>query len=152
MGEAARRKQMGYDGRKLAETVVAALNADAGGDVWESGREATPENFLVLGLDDSPPRAGIVKNSMATETPHRVVSQVIFRSGEPWLLAMIFDPSEEYRTEVYDRIAANTARIIHANGSERIDEVRQVIIHSSWPERQGNVSRSLRGEALESGG
>jgi hypothetical protein len=152
MGEAARRRQMGYDGRRFGEAVVAALNADAGGDVWESGREATPEHFLVLGLDDAPPRAGLIQNKVAAETPHRVVSQLLFRRGEPWLMAMIFDPSQEYRTELYDRLAANAVRIVHANGAERIDEVRHVIVHSTWPEQQGNVSRSLRPEALEAGG
>lgn len=142
MGEAARRKQQGFDGRKLGEDVVAALNADAGGPVWELAKGGQQsEHFLVLGLEDEPVRAAMVTNRQADETPHRIVVQRLYRRGEPWLTALIFDPSEEYRVELYADVARRAVAAVHTASDERITQVQHQIIHSSWPELQSNVER-----------
>jgi hypothetical protein len=150
MGEAARRRKQGFDGQKLGETVLAALNADAGGDVWESVKDTeTPTAFLVLNTEDFTVRAGIITNGAAGETPHRLVVQALMRRGDAWYTALIFDPSEEYRPELYDALARRAFRTAREAGAEDVDEVRMEIIHSAWPEARGYVSRSLTAAVLD---
>ncbi|HEX6038049.1 hypothetical protein [Longimicrobium sp.] len=142
MGEAARRKQQGFDGRKLGEDVVAALNADAGGPAWELVRGGQqPDHFLVLGAEDESVRAVVITNREAQETPHRIVVQRLYRRGEPWLHTLIFDPSEEYRADLYTQVARRAVGVVHGASDEGIDRVQHEIIHSSWPELQENVDR-----------
>lgn len=142
MGEAARRKQQGFDGRKLGEDVIAALNADAGGPVWELARGGQQsEQFLVLGAEDDSVRAAMITNREGEETPHRIVVQRLYRRGEPWLTAVIFDPSEEYRADLYTDVARRAVAAVHTASDERITQVEHQIIHSSWPELQSNVDR-----------
>lgn len=141
MGEAARRKQQGFDGRKLGEDVLAALNADAGGPVWEVARGGQSDHFLVLGAEDDSTRAAVITNREAQETPHRIVVQRLYRRGEPWVHAVIFDPSEEFRADLYTEIARRAVAVVHTASDESIDRVQQQIIHSSWPELQSNVDR-----------
>lgn len=143
MGEAARRKQQGFDGRKLGEEVLAALNADAGGKVWElvKGSEY-PEHFLVLGAEEPTVTAGLITNREAEETPHRLVAQTLFRRGEPWISALIFDPVEEYRQDVYLQLARSAVGAVHGKTDQSINRVEQRIIHSVWPELPENVLRA----------
>jgi hypothetical protein len=142
MGEAARRKQQGFDGRKLGDDVIAALNADAGGPVWEVARGGQQsDHFLVLGAEDESVRAAVVTNREAQETPHRIVVQRLYRRGEPWVHAVIFDPAEEYRADLYTQVARRAVAVVHTASDEAIDRVQQQIIHSSWPELQSNVDR-----------
>ena len=138
MGEAARRRAAGFDGPEMGRRVLAALNEHAGGPVWEllSGGETATE-FLILGTDAPEVRAGLIKNKEAAETPHRVVAQTLYRRGEPWLTAMIFDPSEAYRAEFYRELGMDAVRVAHAvMGEERIEEVRHVITTSPWKDDQ----------------
>jgi hypothetical protein len=138
MGEAARRKAAGFDGPEMGRRVLAALNEHAGGPVWEllSGEELATE-FLILDPEKDDVRAGLIKNKEAAETPHRVVAQTLYRRGEPWLTAMIFDPREEYRAEFYQQMGMDAVRAAHEHmGEERIDEVRHVITTSPWKEDQ----------------
>lgn len=138
MGEAARRRAAGFDGPEMGRRVLAALNAHAGGPVWEllSGGEMATE-FLILSAGAPEVRAGLVKNKQAAETPHRVVAQTLYRRGEPWLSAMIFDPNEEYRGEFYRELGMDAVRTAHAvMGEERIEEVRHVITTSPWKDDQ----------------
>lgn len=143
MGDAARRKQQGFDGRKLGEEVIAALNADAGGPAWELAKGGVqPEHFLVMGTGEEPAlKSALVTNREAGETPHRIVVQTLWRRGEPWVMALLFDPSEEYRAELYTQVARRAVRVVHATSEEGIDRVQHRIIHSSWPELQENVDR-----------
>jgi hypothetical protein len=142
MGEAARRRRQGFDGRKLGDDVVAALNANAGGEAWAVVREgAQPEQYLVLGADEPGARAAFVTNRQAEETPHRVVMQTLYRRGEPWLMSLVFDPSEQFRADLYTQLARDAVRVVHAAGDERIDTVHHQIIHSSWLEHRDNVNR-----------
>jgi hypothetical protein len=135
MGEAARRRQLGFDGRRMGETVRAALNQDAGGDVWGLCKGApTPTAFIVLGAESPDVVAGVITNAEAAKTPHRVVGQVLIRRGEPWLEAMIFDPCEEYRSELYAELGAGALHTAHGlMDGERVDEVWHQIVSSTWP-------------------
>lgn len=135
MGEAARRKRLGFDGRKLGEGVRAALNQDAGGDVWGLVKgTATPTEFMVLGADSPEVRTAFITNAEAAETRHRVVGQVLIRRGEPWLEVMIFDPCDAYRWELYAELGANAVRIAQdLMDGERVDEVRHDIVSSTFP-------------------
>lgn len=125
MGEAARRKRLGFDGRRMGETVRAALNQEAGGDVWAWARQTvTPNEFTVLDADTRDVRAGVITNAEAARTPHRVVGQVLIRRGEPWLEAMIFDPCEEFRKELYVDLGMEAVRIAHGlMDGERVEQV-----------------------------
>jgi hypothetical protein len=150
MGEAARRKQQGFDGRRLGETVLEALNEDAGGNVWESFKDTeAPEHFLILNQEDHTARTGMVTNGEASATPHRLVTQTLVRRGEPWVAGMIFDPSEEYRPELFDALARRALRVAREHGADDVDEVLVEIIHSDWSEQRGYVRRSLSAAALE---
>jgi hypothetical protein len=135
MGEAARRKRLGFDGRRMGEAVLAALNQDAGGNVWGLVRgAATPTEFMVLGAEGPEVRAGSITNAEAAETPHRVVGQVLVRRGEPWLEAIIFDPCEAYRWDLYAELGATAVRVAsELMEGERVDEVRHDIVSSTFP-------------------
>ncbi|HST63529.1 MAG TPA: hypothetical protein VLK84_32760 [Longimicrobium sp.] len=138
MGEAARRKAAGFDGPEMGRRVLAALNEQAGGPVWEllSGGDLATE-FLILDPEKDEVRAGLIKNKEAAETPHRVVAQTLYRRAEPWLTAMIFDPREEYRADFYRQMGMEAVRVAHGlMGEERIDEVRHVITTSPWKDDQ----------------
>lgn len=141
MGEGARRKRQGFDGRKLGEDAVSALNADAGGPAWELVKAGQPERYLVLDADGPGVRAAFVTNRMAEETPHRVVMQTLYRRGEPWVMSLIFDPSEEYRAELYTELARHAVGVVHTTSDEPISTVHHQIIHSSWMEHRDNVNR-----------
>lgn len=141
MGEGARRRKSGMDGRKLGEDVVAVLNADAGGPAWELVKVGQPEHYLVLAADAPTVQAGAVTNRMAEASPHRVVMQTLYRRGEPWVLSLVFDPSEEYRMALYTELARHAVQVVHTAGDERIDQVHHQIIHSSWLEHRDNVNR-----------
>lgn len=145
MGEASRRKAAGFDGRKLGETVLAALNEHAGGPCWElvkGGEHAT--SFLMLDAETMEVRPGEITNAEAEETPHRVVEQAIIRRGEPWLVAMIFDPCEVYRVELYDELGRNAVRVARGvMGEEKIDELRHVITTSSIPGDREAIRKAL---------
>jgi hypothetical protein len=134
MGEASRRRAQGFDGPELGRRVLATLNEYAGGNVWESlGGGDVATEFLILGSDATEVHAGLIKNKEASETPHRVVAQTLYRRGEPWLTAMIFDPCEEYRAEFYRAMGMEAVRVAHeVMGEERIDEVQHVITTSPW--------------------
>lgn len=150
MGEAARRRKQGFDGQRLGEAVLAALNEDAGGDVWENvkGME-TPTEFLILNTEDFTAQAGIITNQVAGDTPHRLVAQALMRRGDAWVTALVFDPAEEYRQELYDALARRAFRVARSAGAEDVDEVRIEIIHSAWPESRGFVARSLAAAVLD---
>lgn len=141
MGEAARRRKSGFDGRKLGEDVVALLNADAGGPAWELAKVGQPEHYLVLGAEGTAVHAAPVTNRMAEESPHRVVMQTLYRRGEPWVLSLIFDPSEEYRPDLYTEVARRAVGVVHTSSDERIDTVHHQIVHSSWMEHRDNANR-----------
>ncbi|HYR09568.1 MAG TPA: hypothetical protein VEQ60_17470 [Longimicrobium sp.] len=135
MGEAARRRRLGFDGRRMGDAVLAALNQDAGGDVWGLVKGAAPPTeFMVLGAEDPEVRAAFITNAEAAETPHRVVGQVLIRRGEPWLEAIIFDPCETYRAELYAELGVRAVRIAHElMDGERVDEVWHDIVSSTFP-------------------
>lgn len=138
MGEAARRRAAGFDGPEMGRRVLATLNEHAGGPVWEllSDKELATE-FLILDPEADEVRAGFIKNKQAFETPHRVVAQTLYRRGEPWLTAMIFDSRQEYRAAFYQQIGMDAVRVAHeVMGDERIEEVRHVITTSPWKEDQ----------------
>jgi hypothetical protein len=141
MGEGSRRKKSGFDGRRLGEDVVAVLNADAGGPAWELVKLGQPEHYLVLTAEDSTVQAAFVTNRMAEETPHRVVMQTLYRRGEPWVLSLIFDPSEEYRADLYTQLARHAVRVVQSASDEPINTVHHQIVHSSWMEHRDNVNR-----------
>lgn len=141
MGEASRRKQQGFDGRKLGEDVVAALNADAGGAAWQLVKVGQPELYLVLAADEPSVQATFVTNAMAESTPHRVVTQTLYRRGEPWVMSLVFDPSEVYRADLYTELARRAVGVVHTTSDEGIDTVHHQIIHSSWMEHRDNVNR-----------
>jgi hypothetical protein len=145
MGEAARRRAAGFDGRKLGEEVLAALNERAGGRAWElvKGTELAT-SFLILDAETTEVRAGEITNGEAEETPHRVVEQAIIRRGEPWVTAMIFDPCELYRVDLYDELGRDAVRVAQsAMGTEKIDEVRHVITTSSIPGDREAIQKAL---------
>lgn len=149
MGEAARRRAAGFDGPRLGETVLAALNEHAGGPCWEltKGTELAT-SFLILDPETTEVRAGEITNAEAEETPHRVVEQSIIRRGEPWLTAMIFDPSELYRVELYDQLGRDAVRVAQSvMGDEQIDQLRHVITTSSIPGDREAIRKAL--EAAE---
>lgn len=136
MGEAARRRRQGFDGRRMGEAVLAALNENAGGVVWTLAKgSAPPTEFVVLGAESPDVRTGHITNGQAAETPHRVVGLVLVRRGEPWIETMVFDPCEAYRSELYTELATDAVRIAHAAmAGERVDEVWHEIVSSAWPE------------------
>ena len=150
MGEAARRKAAGFDGRKLGADVLAALNEHAGGPAWELVKGTEPAtSFLILERDGPGVRAGEITNAEAGETPHRVVEQALMRRGEPWIAAMIFDPGEAYRVELYAELGRDAVRVAQSvMGTERIDEVRHVITASTIPGDREAIRKAL--EAGES--
>jgi hypothetical protein len=145
MGEAARRKRLGFDGRRMGETVRAALNQEAGGDVWAWAKQTvTPNEFIVLGADTPEVRTGVITNAEAASTPHRVVGQVLIRRGEPWLEAMIFDPCEEFRKELYVELGMSAIRIAHGlMEGERVDEVWQETVMTTLP-NEVEMRRTLK--------
>lgn len=151
MGEAARRRAAGFDGRKLGEAVLAALNEHAGGPAWElvkGTQRAT--SFLILAHDGPGVRAGKITNAEAEATPHRVVEQALVRRGEPWLTAMIFDPCEAYRVELYDELGRDALRVARsAMGTEQVNEVRHVITTSSIPGDREAIRRALEAAGSE---
>ena len=151
MGEAARRKRQGFDGRRMGEAVLAALNQEAGGVVWALAKGGqTPTDFIVLDAESPEVRTGHITNAEAAGTPHRVVGIVLVRRGEPWIETMVFDPCETYRSEMYTELAANAARI--ANGlmeGERVDEVWNEIVSSAWPETELRKTLAPPGPAAE---
>jgi hypothetical protein len=138
MGEAARRKRQGFDGRAMGEAALSALNEDAGGVVWALARGgSTPTHFIVLDAESADVRTGHITNGEAASTPHRVVGLVLIRRGEPWLEAMVFDPCEEYRSALYDELAANALHIAdEAVGADRVDEVWHEIVSSTRREKK----------------
>jgi hypothetical protein len=135
MGEAARRKRLGLDGRKMGDAVRAALNQDVGGDVWAWAKQkAIPNEFIVLSAESPDVRTGAITNREAAATRHRVVGQVLIRRGEPWLEAMIFDPCEEFRQDLYVELGMNAIRIAHGlMEGERVDEVWHETVTTTWP-------------------
>ena len=146
MGEAARRKRQGFDGRQLGEAVLAALNENAGGEVWglTKGPAAAAPMFYVLDPEGAGVRAGMITNAQAAETPHRVVALVLVRRGEPWLEAMVFDPREEYRAEIYAQLQENALRIARAAmGAEPLDGLWREIATSSWAADRKGVKTEL---------
>lgn len=151
MGEAARRKRQGFDGRQLGEAVLAALNEDAGGEVWGLTKmsAAAAPMFYVVDAESSDVRPEMITNEQAAETPHRVVGLVLVRRGEPWLEAMIFDPCEEYRAEIYTQLQENAVRIARsAMGAEPLDGAWHEIITSSWAaDRQRRSGRLMESSA-----
>lgn len=153
MGEAARRKAAGFDGPRLGEAVLAALNADAGGPCWElvKGTQLAT-SFLILDPETTKVRAGEITNAEAQETPHRVVEQAIIRRGEPWMVAMVFDPCEVYRVELYDDLGRRAVRAAQsAMGDEKIDELRHVITTSSIPGDREAIRKALDAAGTPSG-
>lgn len=138
MGEAARRKRLGFDGPGMGDAALDALNADAGGKVWSVARGAPASTeFLVLDAEGPETRVAMITNAEAARTPHRVVGLVLIRRGEPWLEAMVFDPCEEYRSALYDDLAANALSIAdEAVDAERIDEVWHEIVSTTWRENR----------------
>lgn len=153
MGEAARRKQLGMDARKLGETVLAALNQDAGGEVWGLARASgIAPMFLVLDAEGAEARPGLVSNAQASETPHRVVGVVMMRRGEPWLEAMVFDPREEYDPDFYKRLQDRALRIVQPHvGAEELDGVWHEIVSSAWAVDQDRQVRVLQPPAPREG-
>lgn len=148
MGEAARRRAAGFDGRefdRIARAALAALNAEAGGPVWELVRGDEPAtSFLILDPETHEVRAGEITNREAEETPHRVVEQSIMRRGEPWMTSMIFDPSPAYRVDLYDELGRNAVRVAQsAMESEKIEEVRHVITTSTHPGDREAIRKAL---------
>ena len=148
MGEAARRRAAGFDGRELdrtARAALAALNADAGGPVWELVRGNEPAtSFLILDAETHEVRAGEITNRDASETPHRVVEQAIMRRGEPWMTCMIFDPNPAYRVDLYDDLGRNAVRVAQsAMGSEQIEEIRHAITTSTHPGDREAIQKAL---------
>jgi hypothetical protein len=139
MGEAARRKRLGFDGQKLGETVLAALNQDAGGEVWALVRVRDPAPlFYMLDADSTDARAGMITTGEAIQMPHRVVAIVLERRGEPWLEAMVFDSCEEYRPEIYAQLQANAQRVASsAMGDERLEGAWHELVTSTFPGEQG---------------
>jgi hypothetical protein len=137
MGEAARRRRLGFDGPGMGEAARAALNQEAGGKVWGLAKGSAPDEFLVLDAEGPEVRTAVITNAQAAQTPHRVVGLVLIRRGEPWLEAMVFDPCEEYRSALYDELAANALRIAEgAAGAEPVDEVWHEIISTTWRENR----------------
>jgi hypothetical protein len=145
MGEAARRKRMGMDARRVGEAVLAALNADAGGEVWGTTRRTSiPPMFLVLDPETDEVRPGSITNGQAAETPHRVVGIVLARRGESWIEAMVFDPGEEYRGQVYLELQTRALQIaLPLMESEQLDSAYHEIITSTWAS-----DRELQGDRL----
>jgi hypothetical protein len=89
---------------------------------------------MVLGADSPEVRAAFITNAEAAETPHRVVGQVLVRRGEPWLEAIIFDPCETYRADLYAELGVRAVRIAHElMDGEKVDEVRHDIVSSTFP-------------------
>lgn len=145
MGEAARRKRLGFNGQKLGETVLAALNQDAGGEVWGIAKaSAIAPLFLVLDAEGTDTRPELVTNAVARSTPHRVVGIVLERRGEPWLEAMVFDPSEAYRAELYQQIQDRALHIAVSQGATDLDGVWHEIASSSWAVDQDRRVRVLQ--------
>jgi hypothetical protein len=134
MGEAARRKRAGMDARKVGNAVLAALNADAGGEVWgPTRRTSIPPMFLVLDPETGEVTPGSITNAHAAETPHRVVGIVLVRRGEPWIEAMVFDPGEEYRGQVYLELQSRAIQIaLPLMETEQLDSAYHEIITSTW--------------------
>ena len=105
MGEAARRKRQGFDGRRMGEAVLAALNQDAGGNVWGLVKgTATPAEFIVLGAESPEVRTAFITNAEAADTPHRVVGQVLMRRGEGIRPSATCRESSEVRHEASNNI------------------------------------------------
>jgi hypothetical protein len=141
MGEAARRKKLGFDGRKLGETVLAALNEDMGGIVWGIAKTSgIAPLFLVLDAETTDTHPGMITHEIARTTPHRVVGVVLERRGEAWLEVIVFDPSEEYRGEFYQRLQERALRIAAAHGVEDLDGAWHEIVSSTWaPDKDRQV-------------
>lgn len=153
MGEAARRKRLGFNSREMGDAVLAALNENAGGPVWGLTRgAATPEMFYVADAEAPEVRPGVVTNRMASETPHRVVGIVLIRRGEPWLEAMVFDPCERFRLELYDGLQQNAVRIAEPlMGEETLDHVSIEVAATTFRgERTGPIEMAP-GDAQPSG-
>lgn len=151
MGEAARRRQQGFDGRRMGEAVLAALNGDAGGVVWALAKGGSmPNDFIVLDAESTDVRTEHITNRQAASTPHRVVGLVLVRRGEPWIEAMVFDPCETYRPDLYTELVANAVRL--ADGlmqGERVEEARIEIVSSAWPESVVRKTLESSGPAAE---
>jgi hypothetical protein len=145
MGEAARRKRAGMDARKVGDAVLAALNAEAGGEVWGTTRRTSiPPMFLMLDPETGDASPGSITNAQAAATPHRVVGIVLVRRGEPWIEAMVFDPGEEYRGQVYLELQTRALRIaLPLMETEQLDSAYHEIITSTWAR-----DRALQGDRL----
>lgn len=159
MGEAARRRAQGFQGRALGQSALAALNDAAGGNAWSlarGGEQAT--DFLVLDAEGSEVRAGFITNREASETPHRIVAQTLVRRGEPWLTAMVFDPCRTYRSELYLQMGMGAAALAQsALGGERVEEIWHETTSSRWANDEGRfevleIRRADADEAAESPG
>lgn len=147
MGEAARRRRLGLDGKTLLDAALAALNAAAGAPVWQPSRSRDDPRFAYFVDADGVWRGAMALDDQLLQRPYRLVVQSLVRDGRPWMSATVVDRCPRYDRDLYDREGVTAAELAESvmNGIT-IERVVSATVHTDWP--RDDVAARRAGEII----